>query len=73
MTHGYDELPMNIKQIAFELAQSTATSGGLITGVKKVSSPQYSAEFTEAVKAGMAFSPDHLSTLNDYRLGGWFA
>jgi hypothetical protein len=71
MTHGYEELPANLKQVAFELAQSTATTAGLISGVKSIKSPQYSADFTEAVKAGMSFSPDQVSTLADYKLG-WF-
>jgi hypothetical protein len=73
MTHGYDELPANLKQIAFELAQSTATTSGLISGVKQISSPQYSASFSEEVKAGMTFTPEHLNTLRSYKVGGWFA
>lgn len=72
MTHGYAELPANLKQIAFELAQQTATSSGLISGVRSIKSPQYSADFTDAVKAGMSFSDEQLSTLNDYRLD-WVA
>jgi hypothetical protein len=73
MTHGYDELPDNIKQIAFELAHTTGTTGQLISGVKSITSPQYSTTFSDAVKAGMTFSDDQMHTLDDYRLGGWFA
>jgi hypothetical protein len=73
MTHGYETLPDNIKQIAFELATSTGASTGLITGIKSITSPQYTTTFADAVKAGMNFSDEQLHTLDDYRLGGWFA
>jgi hypothetical protein len=73
MTHGYETLPENLKQIAFELASMSATTAGLIPGVKTIQSPQYSTTFTDAVKAGMSFSPEHMNVLVDYRLGGWFA
>lgn len=73
MTHGYAELPANVKQIAFELAQATALTSGLVSGVKEIASPQYKAVFTEEVKAGMSLSPAQMGTLGNYQAGGFFA
>jgi hypothetical protein len=73
MTHGYETLPTNIKQIAFELAHSTGATKGLISGVKTIQSPQYSTTFADAVKAGMNFSDEQMHIMDNYRLGGQFA
>jgi hypothetical protein len=70
LTHGYDILPDDVKQIAFELAKSSmklAPSG--IGNVKEVGSPQYKTVF--GTTPGMTLTPDQKCKLANYRVGGF--
>jgi hypothetical protein len=66
-THGYDILPDDIKQVAFELATSTMTVQPGLGNIKEVQSPQYKTVFGQT--PGLNLNPNQTSRLANYRLG----
>jgi hypothetical protein len=66
-THGYDELPDDIKQVAFELTKGILTIGPGVTNVKEVQSPQYKTVFGQA--SGLTLNDQQKGRLANYRIG----
>jgi hypothetical protein len=63
-THGYDELPGDIKQVAYEMATSSMF---LKAGnVKDVASPGF--KLTSSTDAGLVLNPEQRNRLAPYRL-----
>jgi hypothetical protein len=66
-THGYDVLPDDVKQVAYELAKGILTVGPGVTNVKEVQSPQYRTVFGQA--SGLTLNDQQKGRLANYRIG----
>lgn len=65
LTHGYEECPMEIKQVAFELVNS---STDLPSGnVREIWTPGFKLQLSQA--AGMSLNPQQRDRLSVFRLG----
>lgn len=70
LTHGYDVLPRDIKQVAFELSKTAQAMASTVPGnVKEVGSPQYKAVFGTA--PGLTLNGDQKCRLANYRVGAF--
>lgn len=63
-TSGYDELPEDVKQVAFELV--TTTMEVAAGNVKEIQTPGYKLQLTQAY--GATLNPDQKNRLSAYRL-----
>lgn len=65
LVHGYDEMPGSVKQIVFELVNSSMEmpSGN----VREIQTPGFRLQLSQA--AGMSLNPQQMDRLSAYRLG----
>lgn len=72
LTHGYAELPANVKWVAYELAGWTGGLGpdGAGGDVKQIRSPGFVLSLGPAVSLGMNLNPDQKARLANYKIGG---
>ena len=70
-THGYAELPLDIKRVAYELAGWANALGAEGAGgdIKEIKSPGFALSLGGAVALGMNLNPDQKGRLANYNIG----
>jgi hypothetical protein len=66
-THGYNQVPDNVKEVAYELALSTLRLNA--SNTKEVATPGFRQVFSQP--AGMTLNSDQKNRLANYRVGGF--
>ena len=65
-THGYDQVPDDIKEVAFELASTTVRNSG--GNAKEINTPGFKLTLTQPY--GATLNQDQKNRLANYRIGG---
>lgn len=65
-THGYDELPEDVKQVAFELAEQAMT---IHSGNVKMLEAPIGFRVQASQNFGLSFNPEQIARLANYRIG----